>query len=318
MKMGRGLVAIALVCAFGAVSWAEVIERVVAKVNGEIITKTRLDAEFQTVAERLGPAPTPEEDERRRTELRRQVLDQMVGNILVMQVAVERGLRVPPRYFDEWKADLMEQMSIDSEEEFLRQVSLQGMTPEALQKNFEEGVLIQEIRRMEVDNKISVTEQEIGKHYRDHIVEYTEPATVRLREIVVRFEDGGEVEAGRKARMLLQDIQQGADFAEIARMHSDSNSREAGGDLGFFEQRELTEPLAEVAFQLEPGEVSEVIRVETSFYILRVEEKTEEKTLGIEDVSKDISESIFREKLQNQTEKYMNQLRERAIIEIRI
>ncbi len=316
--MARGLAAVALVCALGSVSRAEVVERIVAKVNGEIVTKTELDAEFQTMVERLGPAPTPEEDERRRTELRRQVLDQMVGNILVMQVAKERGLRVPPRYFDEWKADLMKQMSIDSEEEFLRQVVLQGMSVEKLQENFEEGVLIQEIRRMEVDNKISVTEQEIGKHYRDHIVDYTESAKVRLREIVVRFDDGGEVEAGREARMLLQDIQQGADFAEIARMHSDSNSREAGGDLGFFEQRELTEPLAEVAFQLEPGEVSEVIRMGTSFYILRVEEKTEEKTLAIKDVSKDISEAIFREKLQNQTEKYMRKLRERAIIEIRI
>ena len=164
----------------------------------------------------------------------------------------------------------------------------------------------------------NLTEQEIDKYYREHIVEYTEPAKVRLREIVVRFDDGGEVEAGRKARMLLQDIQQGADFAEIARMHSDSSSREAGGDLGFFEQRELTDPLAEVAFQLGPGEVSDVIRMESSFYILRVEEKTEEKTQELEDVGKDISEALFREKLQEQTEKYMRQLRERAIIEIRL
>ncbi len=317
--MGRRLTAIAVACALGAAtSWAEVIERIVAKVNGQIITKSQLDIEYQTVVERLGPAPSPEEDERRRTELRPQVLDQMVGNILVLQVAEERGLQVPPRYFEEWKTDLMKQMSIESEEEFLRQVELQGMTPETLQKNFEEGLLVQEIRRMEVDNKISVTEEEIGKHYRDHIVEYTEPAKVRLREIVVRFDEGDEVEAGRKARMLLQDIQQGADFAEIARMHSDSNSREAGGDLGFFEQRELTDPLAEVAFQLGPGEISDVIRMEKSFYILQVEEKTEEKTLVIDDVAKDISEAIFRDKLREQTDKYMRRLRERAIIEINL
>lgn len=296
---------------------AEVIERIVAKVNGEIITKTELDEEVRATLQRLGPAANPEEEQRRQTEVRQRVLDRMIDNRLILQVAEDRGLRVPPRYFEEWKATLMEESNIADEEELLRQLELQGMSLEDLRKQFEEGVLIQEIRRMEVDNKISVTEQEIERHYHEHIADYTEPARARLREIVVRFDETNEAEAESKARRLLQDIRQGADFADVARLHSESSSRQAGGDLGFFERSELTAPLSEVAFSLNVGEVSDVIRLEKAFYIIRVEEKTEERTRPLEEVRKEIADTLFEEKLDEQSKRYLSRLREQAIIDVR-
>jgi parvulin-like peptidyl-prolyl isomerase len=317
--MKKALMSIALACIFCATHvQAEVVERIVAKVNGEIVTKTQLERELRGVLERLGPAPSAEEEERRLTELRQQILDRIIDNILIMQVARDRGLRVPPRYFQEYKANIMKESNIETEDDFQRQLELAGMKEADLQKQFEEGLLVQEIRRMEVDNKISLTEPDVDKYYRDHITEYTEAAKVRLREVVVRFEEGGEAEAAEKARRLLQDIQQGADFAEVARRHSDANSREAGGDLGYFEKRELAEPLAEVAFQLAPGDISDIIRFESSLRIIRVEEKTEEKTMTLDSVRKEIADALFQEKLQERTVRYLRQLREQAIIEIKL
>ncbi|MFQ5792400.1 MAG: peptidylprolyl isomerase [Acidobacteriota bacterium] len=317
-RLAPGVLVSALVLSMSMSSQGEVIERIVAKVNGEIITKTALDREVQSLIEQLGPAATPEEEQRRQTELRQRILDRMVDNLLVLQVATERGLRVPPRYFEEWSTNLMKESNIESEEELVRQLELQGMTLEGLRKQFEEGLLVQEIRRMEVDNKISVTEPEIEKYYRQHITDYTDPAKVRLREIVVRFEEGRENEAGDKARRLLQDIQQGADFAEMARRHSESSSKEAGGDLGFFEKGELTAALDDVAFALGPGEVSDLIRLEKAYYIIRVEEKIDEKTRSLDESRKEIADTLFQKKLDEQSQKYLKQLRERAIIEIKL
>jgi parvulin-like peptidyl-prolyl isomerase len=317
--MKKALMGIALACIFCATHvQAEVVERIVAKVNGEIVTKTQLERELRVVLERLGPAPSAEEEQRRLTELRQQILNRIIDNILIMQVARDRGLRVPPRYFQEYKATIMKESNIETEDEFQRQIELAGMKEADLQKQFEENLLVQEIRRMEVDNKISLTEPEVDKYYRDHITDYTEAAKVRLREVVVRFEEGGEAAAEEKARRLLQDIQQGADFAEVARRHSDANSREAGGDLGYFEKRELAEPLAEVAFQLAPGDISDIIRFESSLRIIRVEEKTEEKTMTLDSVRKEIGNALFQEKLQERTVRYLRQLREQAIIEIKL
>jgi parvulin-like peptidyl-prolyl isomerase len=299
------------------VASAETVERIVAKVNGQIITLTQLETEVQTTLERLGPALTPEEEQERRERVREDTLNRMVDNMLVLQVAEERGLRVPARFFEEWKKGVMEQMKLTSEEEFLRQVELQGTSVDVIRKQFEENLLLQEVRRSEVDSKVSVSEPEIGDRYREHIAEYTEPAKVRLREIVVKFDSTNEVDQGQKARRLLQEIRQGADFAEVARMHSESSSREAGGDLGFFEKGELTEALEKAAFALAPGEVSDVIRMESAFYVLRVEEKVEEKVKPIEEVRSQVADAIFQEKMNTQLERYIQQLRERAIIEIK-
>ena len=297
---------------------AEVVERIVAKVNGRIITKTQLDKEYQMLIERLGPAPTPEEEQRRRTELRLEVLDSMIDTMLILQIAEERGLQVPPRYFQEWKENIKKEMNLETEEDFLRAIEIQGLTEADLQANFERNLLTQEIRRMEVENKINIAQPEIEKYYREHITDYTEPSKVRIREVVVKFEAGGEAEAEQRARRLLQDIQQGADFAEVARRHSDASSKEAGGDLGFFEQRELAEPLAAVAFEMAPGDISDLIRMDTSFRIIRVEEKTEEKTMTLDSVYNDIGNALRDELLQEQTEKFLKLLREQAIVEIRI
>ncbi|HEY7700166.1 MAG TPA: SurA N-terminal domain-containing protein, partial [Vicinamibacteria bacterium] len=223
-----------------AVASAETVERIVAKVNGQIITLSQLEQEVRTTLDRLGPAPTPEEEQARLEKLRPETLKRLIDNLLVLQVAEERGLKVPARFFDEWKKNIMEQMKLTTEEEFVRQVELQGTTVEAIRKQFEESLLLQEVRRMEVDSKVSVSEPEINDRYREHIADYTEPAKVRLREIVVKFDSTTEVDQGQKARRLLQEIRQGADFAEVARMHSESSSREAGGDLGFFQKGELT------------------------------------------------------------------------------
>jgi parvulin-like peptidyl-prolyl isomerase len=297
---------------------AETIERIVAKVNGQIITLSALEQEVQMTVERLGPAPTAEEEEKRTKELRSQILDRLIDNLLVLQVAEERGLRVPARFFEEWKKKIMEEMKIDSEQEFVRQVELQGQTIEGLKKGFEEGLLLQEVRRMEVDSKVSVSEPEIQESYREHIAEYTEPARVRIREIVVRFDETNEVDQGAKVRRLLQEIRQGADFAEMARMHSESTSREAGGDLGFFNKGELTGKLDETAFALEPGQVSDVIRLDAAFYILKVEEKVEEKVKTLEEVRKEVADALFEEKLSVQMDRYVKGLRERAIVEIKL
>jgi parvulin-like peptidyl-prolyl isomerase len=297
---------------------AETVERIVAKVNGQIITLSQLEQEVRTTLERLGPATTPEEEQARLSQLRPETLNRMIDNMLVLQVAEERGLRVPARFFEEWKKNVMDQMKITSEEEFVRQVELQGASVETIRKQFEEGLLLQEVRRMEVDSKVSVSEPEIGDRYREHIAEYTEPAKIRLREIVVKFDSTTEVDQGQKARRLLQEIRQGADFAEVARMHSESSSREAGGDLGFFEKGELTEALETAAFALSPGEVSDVIRMESAFYVIRVEEKVEEKVKALEEVRSEVADAIFQEKMNTQLERYVQQLRERAIVEIKL
>jgi parvulin-like peptidyl-prolyl isomerase len=318
MKRHRVCVILGAALVLSGVAFGETVERIVAKVNGQIVTLTELDKEVDSAMEQLGPAQTPEENDARKAMLQSQFLERIIDNMLVLQVAEDRGLRVPSRLFQEWKQNIMKEMDIEADEELERQVQLQGGSMADLRKRFEDGLLLQEVRRMEVDSKVSVSEPEIEERYRLHINDYTDPAKVRLREIVVRFDETNEIEQGQKARQIRADIEQGADFAEVARMHSESGSREAGGDLGFFNDGELTESLATVAFSLNPGEISEIIRLEKAFYILRVEEAVEATTKELDDVRNEVADAIFQEKMTEQMERFVKQLRERAIVEVKL
>ncbi len=292
----------------------EVVDRVVALVNGEMITLSELQRQIVIQQERLGIPDDPAA----LANLGSQVLDGMVDNALILQVAAERGLRVPERYFDEWKEQTIKEMNLADDEEFVRQVELQGTTMDELRDQFMEGILIQEIRRQDIEEKVQVSEPEIEQRYRDRIEEFVEPPQVRLRELVVHVGEDGEAAAEAKLREASRLVEAGGEFEEVARVHSESDSRDNGGALGLFRIEELDQTLREAVEGLEVGEVSAPVRLGDSLYLLRVDERTEESTIPLDEVRNQLAEGIYGEKLAAEMDNFVRELRENAIIEVRL
>ena len=293
---------------------AEVVDRVVALVNGDMITLSELQRQVVIQAERLGVPDDPEVQ----ATFRRSVLEGMVDNTLILQVADQRGLRVPDRYFDEWKDATIEEMNLPDEAEFIRQVELQGSNIEELKKQFLEGVLIQEIRRQDIEERVQISEPEIEQRYRENVDEFIRPPQVRLRELVIHVSEAGEAEAQGRLAEARRLIAAGTDFGEVAKVRSESGSAESGGDLGLFLVRELDESFRSVVEELETGAVSEPIRIGESLYLLKVDERTEESTTPLDDVRNQIAESLYSEKMAAEMENFVRNLREHSIVEIRL
>ena len=293
---------------------AEVVDRVVALVNGDMITLSELERQVVIQAERLGVPDDPEVQ----ATFRRQVLEGIVDNTLILQVADQRGLRVPDRYFDEWKEATIKEMNLPDEAEFIRQVELQGSNIEELKKQFLEGVLIQEIRRQDIEERVQISEPEIEQRYRENVDEFIRPPQVRLRELVVHVTEAGEGEAQGRLAEAQRLIAAGTDFGEVAKVRSESGSAESGGDLGLFLVRELDESFRSVVDELETGAVSEPIRIGESLYLLKVDERTEESTIPLDDVRNQIAESLYSEKMAAEMENFVRNLREHSIVEIRL
>ena len=298
----------------GSTPPAEVVDRVVALVNGDMITLSELSRQVVIQAERLGVPDDPEVQ----ATFRRQVLEGMVDNTLILQVADQRGLRVPDRYFDEWKEATIEEMNLPNEEEFIRQVELQGSNMEELKKQFLEGVLIQEIRRQDIEERVQISEPEIEQRYRENVDEFIRPPQVRLRELVIHVTEAGEAEARGRLAEAQRLIAAGTDFGEVAKVRSESGSKESGGDLGLFLIRELDESFRSVVAELETGAVSEPLRIGESLYLLKVDERTEESTIPLDDVRNQIAESLYGEKMATEMDSFVRNLRENAIVEIRL
>ncbi len=293
---------------------AEVVDRVVALVNGDMITLSELERQVVIQGERLGVPDDPEVQ----ATFRRSVLEGMVDNTLILQVADQRGLRVPDRYFDEWKEATIQEMNLPDEAEFIRQVELQGSNMEELKKQFLEGVLIQEIRRQDIEERVQISEPEIEQRYRENVDEFIRPPQVRLRELVVHVTEAGEAEARERLGEARRLIASGTDFGEVAKVRSESGSAESGGDLGLFLVRELDESFRSVVAELETGAVSEPLRIGESLYLLKVDERTEESTIPLDDVRNQIAESLYSEKMATEMDTFVRNLRENAIVEIRL
>ena len=300
--------------AAGGFGQVEVVDRVVALVNGDMITLSELERQVVIQAERLGVPDDPEIQ----ATFRRQVLDGMVDNALILQVADQRGLRVPDRYFDEWKDQTIKDMNLPNEEEFVRQVELQGSNMAELKQQFLEGVLIQEIRRQDIEERVSISEPEIEQRYRENVDDFVRPPQVRLRELVIHITEAGEAEARGRLAEAAQLIESGSDFAEVAEVRSESGSAEGGGALGLFEIGELDESFRTVVADLEAGAVSEPLRIGESLYLLKVEERTEESTTPLDEVREQIGNALFAEKMAAEMENFVSNLRENAIVEIRL
>lgn len=292
----------------------EVVDRVVALVNGDMITLSELERQVVIQAERLGVPDDPQIQ----ADFRRQVLEGMVDNTLILQVADQRGLRVPDRYFDEWKDATIKEMNLPNEEEFIRQVELQGSNMEELKKQFLEGVLIQEIRRQDIEERVTISEPEIEQRYRENVDEFVRAPQVRLRELVVHVTEAGEAEAQGRLAEARRLIESGSDFSEVAKVRSESASAESGGDLGLFQLGELDESFRTVVAELEVGAVSEPLRIGESLYLLKLEERTEESTIPLDDVREQIGNALFSEKMASEMENFVRNLRENAIVEIRL
>ncbi len=141
----------------------------------------------------------------------------------------------------------------------------------------------------------------IEDYYENNPDEFTRPEEVRARHILLKVpsnvSDEREAEIRTQAEGLLQQLHDGADFAELAKEHSeDTATAENGGDLGTFPRRQMVAPFDEAVFALEVGALSEPVRTTFGFHIIRLDDKIEGGTKPLEEVKKDIEKTLRQER----------------------
>src|SRR5688572_29873938 len=192
MKNFSGVV-IALALASAALTplRAEIIEQVLVKVNGEIITKTELESrQIEIIRSRMKQDVTPEsiknDDQLKKllAEVTPQILVEVIDEMLMVQLAKERGYRLRDEQFKEWLAALRKEQNLEDDAKFQAALKQEGMSIDDLRKNVERQFMISQVQREEVGSKLTITEEEARQYYASHTQEFTEPANVTLREIL--------------------------------------------------------------------------------------------------------------------------------------
>jgi peptidyl-prolyl cis-trans isomerase SurA len=199
---------------------AEIIERVVAKVNGQIITLSEFQSRQISAAQsaRVDPANVG-------AFLRQQnakILQDAIDEILILQKAEDSGIHAPAQWIDESIEGIRKDNKITSDEQFQEALAREGLTLAELRQNIERGVLRRIVMQRDIQPKIEASDAEIRAEYEKlKPTAFTKPPTVTLQEILVKEDAGGAA----LARELVDKARAGEDFAALAKAHSAAPSR---------------------------------------------------------------------------------------------
>lgn len=304
---------------------AEVIEQVLVKVNGDIVTKSdfeRLQLELLRQRPELQNV-TAESPELQKAvaESTPQLILSAVDELLLVQRGRELGYVMSDDQFKSVLENIKKDNNIDTDEKFNEALKQEGMTLADLRRQLEKNMLETRVQQNEVLAKISVTEDEAHAYYDAHRNEFTTPSEMTLREILIavpatdRGVNVGQDDAAKaKAEEIRHRVLAGEPFPRLAGELSDATSKSNGGLIGSIKSNELAPALQTMLEKIKVGEVSDVIRTQRGYQLLELESRTDVKVKTFDEARQDISDRIAEEKRRAETQKYIEKLRASATI----
>jgi peptidyl-prolyl cis-trans isomerase SurA len=308
---------------------ADIIEQVLVKVNGDIVTlsdfeKLQLAALRDRARDRPElaklPANSPE-IEKAIAESAPQLILGAVDELLLLQRAKEHGWSLTDERFNEIVADIRKSNNLDDDAAFRAALKQEGMTEATLREQIEKDMLLRQVRTVDVFEKISVTEDEVQEYYSARKGEFTTPAELTLREILIPVkatEKGVNVAEDEAARAKAEDTRKrllaGEPFAQLAGELSASGSKANGGLLPPIRLQDLATALQDELSPLKVGEITPVVPTTAGYHIFKVESRSETKVRSLDDARSDVSRRVAEQKSEAETLKYLDRLRSQAKI----
>lgn len=311
------ILAISLACAASIFAAQPVlaapVSRIVAVVNGDMITSRELEKAVKPefVGQQIDPQKSPELADM----VRRAVLDNMINEKILRQQAAKDKIEVTEEQIDAALDSMIKEMQM-TREQFFSQMAKDGFTEKMLRDKASVQILNQRVMNQNVVRKVVVTEEEVNDYYRKHMASL---ATGRYRVAMLIYP--GDVDAQKWA----DDIASGkVSFADAARKVSVGPNPEEGGDLGFMAIGDMAPGMAQVVSSMGKGDVSPLINVGPSqiqvavldIEAAEVDEKSDAKPDAA--TAARIEEILRRPRLQERLQQYTTELRQKALVDIRL
>jgi len=289
----------------------------VAAVNGEDIALADFEAALQQA---LHQVETPVEDlpELKLQALKRDVLDNLIGRKLAYQECLRLGFKVEGEQIEKELERVAARFSSAAEQDdaFMRA----GISPTQLRERLHEDLAIRQLIEEEVFGLVEVEEWELRSFYDTHPNLFKVPALVKASHIFIAAGPDSTREERQAAvvliRGILEQLDQGVPFSEMAIDYSQCPSSENGGDLGYFEREKMIKGFADAAFSLNPGEISDIVRTSRGYHLILVEDRRAKRKLAFEDIREQLYQNLRFEKAAPEIKAYLKTLRDTADVQI--
>ncbi len=300
-----------------------IVEEIVAKVNGEIITQSELEHQRELISAELKKQNPTLSDSALDAEVKKKQADALrdqIDQLLLVQQAKDLNINVDPE-ITRRMAGIQADSKLADPEAFHKWVQDQAGIPfEDFRSQMKNQMLTQRVISQEVAYKIQMPQSELKDYYEKHKTEFVRQEQVFLREILIAFKSNSDADvaaAEKKAKELVARARKGEKFPELARSYSDAATAPEEGQLPPYKRGDLRKEIEDVVFKANRGFVTDPIRTNSGYVFFKVEERYEAGQASYEDVKNEVMEKLYAPKMQPEIRKYLTQLRKDAFIEIR-
>lgn len=300
---------------------AEVVDRIVAFVNGDIITLRELDSAFEPYQKRIDDTYQGPDKGKVVAEAKRSLLNRMIENLLINQEAKKSSITVQDEEVMASIGEMLSQKKMTMED-FRKSLAREGTSLEDYKKEVRDSLVRMRVLRREVRSRIAVSDEEIGEYYRLHRDDYEGVDAVRLKQILLLFPK--IMDADAKARLqeegmsILKQLRAGASFDALAARFSQGPAAEAGGDVGYVEKGAMLPEVEKAAYSLKKNQISDLIESSVGFHIIKVIDRRGGGVKSMEDIRAEIKSRLENEKLDKKYDSWVSELREKSLVDIRL
>jgi len=322
MKNMIALILTALMLAGGAGNLqAQVEDRIVAVVNNEVITLYELNKMVGAYVDRIAQSARKEDREKLIAETRTVIMNRMVEDLLVEQEAKKQGITVKEDDVMASINDILARRKMKLEN-LKAGLLKEGSSFEAYKEEVRNHLMKMRLATKEVRSKISVSDEEIGDYYSKHRDLYEGKEAVRLQQILLIVPKDADEETRERLRAeaekILVQLKSGESFGLLAARFSQGPAAQTGGDLGFVDKGTLLPVVDEAAFKLKVNELSPVIESPIGFHILKVVDRRGKGVKSLAAVREEIKEEITNEKMEKKLQDWIQELRKKSYVEVRL
>lgn len=284
----------------------EVIDRIVAVVNDDLITLSDLNRYISSI-----PPGTAEID-------RDRVLNDLVEQMILEQEAAKLGITVSDPEIDMSIENIRTKagMSHEQMEEMLKK---ENLTKEQFRKQWRLQIISGKLVNSIVKGRVAVTDDEIENLYKEYYGNIENSDEVQIAHILISVNDQQPEQALEKASRIAELAKSGNDFSKLVAEYSDDTfSKEKEGVLGYFKKGELVSELEAVVAITEVGEVSGPVQTASGFHIIKVLNRNTLDSNSVDTYREQLRQEIYKKKVAEELQKYIATMRENAYIEIKL
>lgn len=299
---------------------AELVDRIVAVVNNDIISLQELNRITKPYVERIKKTRYSNEKEQRLLfEIRRKVLNQLIDEKLTDQELKKHNITISTIEIDR-TIERVKEMALITDEQLRSELASQGLSMEEYRVRTKEQLLRRKLINREVRSKIVITQEDVNAYYDSHMDAYAGEKKYHLRNIIMTVSalasDAEKQTVFTNMENVLEKLEQGEDFSKLAEIYSQSSMASEGGDLGFFRLDEISPLLKPEIEKLKAGEFTSIIDTEMGYQIFFVEEVVEKPGKSSADATPEITEKLYTEIVDQKYQAWLENLRTRSHIKI--